>query len=616
MEAVALDFETTKEPRHLPFIPGSSLVLGSTFTDEGTSRTYVFDHKEVIGSQEEAINDLTKDITSDIILIAHNLQFELIWLYHLNIIPKSKFWCTMVAEYILSGQRIRNASLEELANMYGFEGKMLNLSLVDKETYEIPLETLQRYCEHDAWLAYHIYEKQVQRAQKLGVVNLIRIHSSMSLLFAMASYNGMKLDMDFLIKYGSDLENRILEIEKEVQKIVGYPVNIKSPKQLQAALYGGTFKVDGKEKVRRVLKSGKIKEYERKCKKEVTLPGIWHFPEPKATDRPTIKTLPASTPEQKRLKNLLMEYSQISMSWKTFAKGFQKKAIDGLIHPKYHQTVTVTGRPSSSDPNGQNIPRSGTAKIKRAFISRWPNGILLEIDLKGIEWRCAADRSNDPVMIQEIIDGVDPHAHAATHWFGDIKHRTDAKTFNFRYIYGGTPIGFYYDPRMPNFSLKKWQEIVRQLERKYHVLVEWNNRNIELVYERGYLRNPSGRILFFELKERNGVVDYKIPEIKNYPIQSWATADIAPLFFVRCVMKNASIIFLERLAYVIGFIHDSIMFDCKDEKVAYNIAKNAKEVIKEVPGIIKKIWNYELKVPLDIEAKFGFTWYDMKEMEV
>ena len=617
MKAVALDFETTKEPKHFPYVPGAILVLGSTYDSNEKSKIYLFNHKEVTVDQEQVMNDLTNELNSANIIIAHNIQFELIWLHHININLNKSFWCTMIAEYILSGQRIRNISLDELAARYNVGSKLdMSWENIELDTPDIPLTMLEPYCREDARLAYEIFKAQYKRAKEMKLLSLIQLHSKFAQWCAIASYNGMKLDIDFLEQYQVELEQQKDEIVKKVHQIVQYPINIDSPKQVKAALFGGTFKVDGKEKVTRVLKSGRIKEYERKCKVDVNLPGIFSTHDDDLnTDKVTIKHLHCKTKEQRELKKLLLDYSEIKNILKTFCKGLLNRHIDGIIHPQLNQTVTATGRLSSSNPNSHNIPRSGTARVKKAFISRFPKGVILEVDLSSLEWGRAADLSGDPVMLEEIRNGHDPHLYAAVHWFGSADHRADAKIFNFRYIYGGTPYGFYLDPRMPNFGLRKWECIVTELERKYTRLVEWHEELIREVYRNGFIRNPSGRILTFEPKVRFGVRDYHIPEIKNYPVQSWATADLAPLAFCLALREiyralDATVIKLT------NFVHDSMVFDCMTMDIAKEAAVIAAREIHNTHIVVKKLWNYDMKIPLDCEAKAGPSWGEMEKLEV
>lgn len=240
--------------------------------------------------------------------------------------------------------------------------------------------------------------------------------------------------------------------------------------------------------------------------------------------------------------------------------------------------------------------------------------MLLDCDLSGIEWRCAAFLSQDPIMIQEIIDGDDIHTSNAIAFFGGKEFRQDCKVFNFRMIYGGSPYAFYMDPTMPNYTLDRWTEIHAAFYKKYSTLKKKHDAWIMEQRRTGKIVSPTGRILKFKkVKKSDGSIGYKETQAVNYPVQSLATADIAPLAV--CVSCNR-IRDANLSSEFIGTVHDSNLFDCLDESSAILTAKIVINTFRELPDLIEKYFGFKFNVPLTGEAKIGDNWGEMKKLEI
>lgn len=240
--------------------------------------------------------------------------------------------------------------------------------------------------------------------------------------------------------------------------------------------------------------------------------------------------------------------------------------------------------------------------------------MLLDCDLSGIEWRVAAFLSQDPVMIQEIIDGDDIHTSNAIAFFGGAEHRQDCKIFNFRMIYRGSPYAFYMDPTMPNFTLERWTEIRDAFYNKYVGLKKQHDFWISEQRSKGKIISPTGRILRFnKIKNQDGSIGYKEAQACNYPVQSLATADIAPLAVcVSCSRIRAA----NLVSKFIGTVHDSNLFDCIDESVARQTAEIVINTFRELPILIEKFFGFSFNVPLTGEAKIGPNWGEMKKLDI
>lgn len=262
------------------------------------------------------------------------------------------------------------------------------------------------------------------------------------------------------------------------------------------------------------------------------------------------------------------------------------------------------------------MPRKGTSPIKQIFVPRFD--FILNADLSQLEWRVVAFLSQDPVMMREIREGIDAHADNAERIFGvgpnDPKFketRQTAKIFTFRMIYGGSAYSFYMDHNMPNFSLPKWERIVKAFYKKYTGLKRWQDKCIAHVYKHGKLVNPTGRILTFRKQNlgRKGI-GYREQQIKNFPVQSLATADIMPLAMVH-IYKRIKRAKLRSL--IIGQVHDSLVFDVPKEEME-TVARICMDVFNSLPKLIEAMWGFEFNVPLTGECEFGNTYGQLKEL--
>jgi DNA polymerase I-like protein with 3'-5' exonuclease and polymerase domains len=236
--------------------------------------------------------------------------------------------------------------------------------------------------------------------------------------------------------------------------------------------------------------------------------------------------------------------------------------------------------------------------------------MILDIDASQLEWRVAAELSQDTVMIQEIIDGIDIHTDNAINFFGDIKFRQDAKIFSFRLLYGGTSYAFFMDNKMPSFSLKKWDGIVEAFYSKYKGLYQWQNNNYALVCRQGWYSAFTGRRWSFEPKrQRDGSFLYSRPSVCNYIVQGVSTGDIMPLVMV-IVYKRLSNLNLLQDVKIINQVHDSIIFDLPSKHIDSVVALTS-DIFTHIPKHVKDYWGYDWIVPMASDAKYGINWGDM-----
>ena len=274
---------------------------------------------------------------------------------------------------------------------------------------------------------------------------------------------------------------------------------------------------------------------------------------------------------------------------------------DGKLHVRLLQHRTATGRFSGADPNMQNMPRGGTFPVKKVFVSRFEGGKIMEADFAQLEFRAAAYLSQDGVAIEEVSTGFDVHAYTAKVITdaGQPTDRQTAKAHTFAPLYGATGFG----------RTKAEAAYYEHFTDKYKGVAAWHSRLAKEAISTRKITTPSGREFSFPDVTRNvrGRVSH-FTQIKNYPVQSFATADIVPL----------ALLHIDKLldgmqSCVVNTVHDSIVIDVhpEEERRCVDIIKETNKVL---PDLITTRWGLVFNVPLELEAKIGPNWLDTKDV--
>jgi DNA polymerase I len=274
---------------------------------------------------------------------------------------------------------------------------------------------------------------------------------------------------------------------------------------------------------------------------------------------------------------------------------------DGKLHVRLLQHRTSTGRLSGADPNMQNMPRGSTFPIKKAFISRWDGGYVMEADFAQLEFRVAAFLSQDQVAMQEVSTGFDVHSYTAKviSDAGQPTSRQGAKEHTFAPLYGAS--GFGRTPAEAAYY--------EQFTKKYSGIAAWHKRLATEALETGLITIPSGREYSFPdvVRRRYGGVTF-FTQIKNYPVQGFATADIVPI-----ALMHIDKLLDGMQSCVVNTVHDSIVIDIHpDEKEqVIDVINKTNTVLKD---LVDKKWNIDFNVPLLLESKIGPNWLDTKDV--
>jgi len=635
MVTIGIDCETSKEPVFHPWQKDAFLVAVGVAKENGWTKTWVFNHKDYVPekTQRQMLDEIQAIVNTADRVVGCNLKFDLNWMSSLGInFDHCKFWCNQVTEYLLLGQR----ALGKLKLAY-LSKKYLNTEKIDRmeaywdagfQTNEIPLSILLPYLEQDCINALAVFQRQVPLVAKENMEALVSLQNESTRILSSIELTGMKFDEQVARGHVERLKGELEFIDIDLKAAFEFDINFNSNDELSAALYGGIVKREIEEWVIKEYKYWS-RYYPRKAIEEIKLAGIFKPPRGSelkkkgyySTDKNALAALKCANKKQIKVKELLERRSKAKKALETFVgkdeaegKGLINKIqADGCIHSQYNQTVTKTGRLSSSDPNGQNLPRKGTSPIKESIIPRFDK--ILSADLSQIEWRAAAFLSQDPVMLDEIYNGFDPHRDNAIHIFGadpdnaDFDHiRTIAKICSFRLLYGGAAYGFYLDAKMPNYSLKRWKEIVELFYEKYPVLKKWQDENIRAVYKNeGTLKLFTGRQFRIESDEGG----YFERQIKNFPVQALATADIMPLAMTVIFRRYKK---MHLKSKIIAQVHDSLIWDVVEDEIEV-VAQLCINVFKSLPNLIERFWGVKFNVPLTGEIEIGPDYGHLVKLE-
>ncbi len=414
-----------------------------------------------------------------------------------------------------------------------------------------------------------LHETLGKRLEELGLTGLLQgMEIPLCSVLANMERRGVLVDKNALARFGEMLTSRIAETQKEIYAQAGEEFNILSPKQLGHILF-----------------------------EKLGLPPIKKTKTGYSTNAEVLEKLQYQHP----IVSLVLEYRQLTKLNSTYVEGLSKViAPDGRIHTSFQNTVTATGRLSSTEPNLQNIPvRTALgAEMRTMFVSR-PGWVLVDADYSQIELRLLAHMSGDEEMIQAFRDGVDIHTVTASQVFGVSPDRVTsdmrraAKAVNFGIVYGISPFSLSQDIHVSVAQAKSYME---KYFEHYAGVRAYMDGVVEQGKRQGYVSTLYGRRRWLpELKSSNfNTRSFGERVALNMPIQGTA-ADIIKLAMIRVEQRLAA----EGLqAQLVLQVHDELIVECPEAE-ADTVAKL---LTQEMEGVA------QLSVPLTAEAKVGRTW--------
>lgn len=274
------------------------------------------------------------------------------------------------------------------------------------------------------------------------------------------------------------------------------------------------------------------------------------------------------------------------------------------------------------------------SRIKEAFDSRFPNGIILNTDLTGAEVIALAILTNDPMLVEDILSGRDMHRHFASLLFKIPEEqvtkaqRSLVKKFTFALQYGSGAKGL---AEKNGTSVEVAEEFITNYYTRYAKVKEWQDANIQAVKDsrvdsgehsqkgypigRGELESVTGRLYTFMEQDSKWEPSFKPTEIKNYPVQGLATGDMMALLRARLYRAWVGSTWFDK-ALPINTVHDSVMWDCVDMETAVMVAKLTHSIIDQLAEEMKTLWDIDVPVPIKAESEAGPSWATMTKLEV
>ena len=537
---------------------------------------------------------------------------------------------------------------------------------------EVPPKELAEYLSADLHATQELYNeihKKLQEKNNNGIYNTVLLTNKVALTLANIYRHGFSVDMDSLQEVKQQFVQEKNEVSKKLSRYVkelmgDTPINLNSPEQMswvvysrkpiQKELWANSFtpymsKTDfnktvkekssilfktkaikcnscnGKGHIRKTKKNGLPYANQSKCHDCSTL-GYKFLNTDKVAglkfNAPSAKWVSANGFKVNKvnlslLQNIaknrnmteaveflsnLQRLSALDTYLSSFVEGIETHTkADGKLHVRLLQHRTATGRFSGADPNMQNMPRGGTFPVKKVFVSRWVDGKILEADFAQLEFRTAAYLSQDEVAMKEIENGFDVHSYTAKVITegGQKISRQEAKAHTFAPLYGATGFG----------RTKAEATYYEQFTEKYRGIGLWHTRLAKEAVTTGKIKTPSGREFSFPNVRRlgNGKVSY-FTQIKNFPVQSFATADIVPVILMEIDDRLNDF-----KSCIVNTVHDSIVIDVHPNEIQ-QVIDVINSVNDNMTDIINKQFNIKINVPLLLEAKIGNNWLDTKDI--
>ena len=479
-------------------------------------------------------------------VIGHNVKSLITFLAKHGIELKNKLWDVMIAHYLIEPEL--NHSLDYLADIYTTNNGGAIWQLYDKFKSLLIENNLEN-------LFYNIE------------MPLVRVLSRME-------SNGVKIDIEGLKQISDEQAKEIKEIESKIYEIAGTTFNIGSPKQLGEILFDRLG-------IKAPAKKTKTGQY------------------------PTGEEILQKIIDESPIVQLILDYRSLTKLKSTYVDALPSlvNKDDGLIHTSFNQAVTATGRLSSNNPNLQNIPvRTDKGReIRKAFVPRDDNHILLAADYSQIELRIIAHLSGDQAMQNAFREGLDVHADTASRVYNvaieDVtpEMRRNAKAVNFGIIYGMSAFGL---AERLKISRNEASQIIKNYFKEYVGIQNYIDSQVNFAKDNGFVETMLGRRRYLrDINSGNSVVrNFAERNAINAPIQG-SSADMIKIAMIEIDKEMTA---RDMKSKMILQVHDELVFDvCKEEL----------EMIQEI--VRDKMLNaLPLSIPIEVNLNTGENWLE------
>jgi DNA polymerase I len=512
-------------------------------------------------------------------LIGQNIKYDYQVLLNYGITISNRLFDTMVAHFLIMPDMRHN--MDVLAETY------LNYTPVSIETLigkrgkdqlnmrAVEVARVTDYAAEDADVTLQLKQAFAPLLNKNGLDNLFsEVEVPLITVLADIEREGIRLDVENLRDFSAQLQTDIAIVEKEIQDFAGTKFNVSSPKQVGEILFD-YLKITDK------AKKTKTGQY--------------------ATGEDVLSKLENTHP----IVSKILDYRELVKLKNTYVDSLPQMVHPrtGRIHTSFNQVVAVTGRLSSDNPNLQNIPirTERGRQIRKAFVPRDENHILLSADYSQIELRIVASISGDPNMCEAFQAGKDIHTATAAKVFGVAESevtkemRYKSKSVNFGIIYGQGPFGLAENLNIPRAEAK---QLIDSYFREYSSIRNYMDEQVNFARENGYVQTVLGRKRWLrDITSANATVrGFAERNAINAPIQGSA-ADM-----IKVAMVNIHREFKKRRykSRMLLQVHDELVFDIY------------KPELEETKALIEKLMReaLPLKVPVEVGIGTGSNWLE------
>lgn len=508
--------------------------------------------------------------------IGHNIKYDMLVLSQYDIHVDGSLFDSMIAHYIIradSQHNMDDVAAEHLEYKTVSYSDLVGSGKEQKHIRAVPLKNLSDYSCEDSDVTFRLYETFRGKLNELKMTKLCEeVEFPLISVLERMEQTGITIDTEYLAVMSKEMERQLENLTQEIHRIAGTTFNINSTQQLAEILFS-------KLKLKSVRK---------------TKTGY-------STDVAVLEALKGEHP----IIELLLEYRQSTKLKSTYIDALPKliNPRTKRVHTSFNQTVTTTGRLSSSDPNLQNIPiRTEIGRlIRKAFTPGYLDSLILSADYSQIELRVMAHISNDEGLKEAFNNREDIHATAAGKVFGvapsEITRdmRRKAKEINFGIMYGIGPYGL---ANRLEISQSEAKEIISRYFIRFPKVQQYINDTIVTVRKEGYVSTLLGRRRYIsDIQSKNQTVRQNAErQAINMPIQGTA-ADMIKLAMIHIdtEMKN-----LRLVSSMLLQVHDELVFEVRKEEESL-----MKKLVEE-----KMQHALTLSVPIEVEIGIGNNWLE------
>jgi DNA polymerase-1 len=573
-KCISFDTETTGIDAH------QAELVGMSFSVKPGEAYYV----PVSADQEQARQTVQyfKTILEDksISKVGQNIKYDMTMMKWYGVEISGPIYDTMIAHYLCEPD-LRH-KLDYLTESY-LDYKMVPIEeLIGKggknqlSMRDVSVDKVKEYASEDADLTLQLVPVLQKMMKENELAELYeKIEEPLIRVLCDMEYEGIRINADFLNDYSKELDKLIIEKEQEIYRNAGVHFNISSPKQVGEVLFD-------RLKVPYKWKKTSTGQYSTDFDKLTELAG------------------------EHIVIDSILEYRKFSKLKSTYVDALPTmiNPKTGRVHSNFNQARAATGRLSSENPNLQNIPIKDEAgrEIRKAFIPRDNDHVLLAADYSQIELRIIAEISNDQAMLEAFIDGNDFHRATAAKVYNvpydevSSEQRRNAKTVNFSITYGAGATNL---SRQLNIPRKEAQELIHNYFREFTGLKSYMEDTVKFARENGYVKTLLGRRRNLrDINSRNSLTASNAERVAvNTPIQGTA----ADMIKIAMIHIHRAFSDAQLKSKMVLQVHDELVFD---------VFKPELEKVKEIVSDKMKNAIPGLKVPILVETGVGNNWLE------